>query len=375
MAAVFPDAAACLENIPGDRQIPDHPLVAQTIRDCLEEAMDFDGLAAVLERIHGGDFAAWRATRPSRRRSRTRSSTPGRTRSWTMRRSRSGGRRRSRRGAPASRRGRRPGRARRGRHRARARRSAADPRDADELHDALLTAGFLTRRRRAAQCRRSCSIRWSRRGARRSSIQRFGRHAERFWVAAERLPEFAPSIPTPRRCRQSPRRRRVRARVWTRDEAIVELLRGRLTIVGPTTARALADSLAIDEADADAALLALEWEGVVLRGTLHAVRVQPPSADRTTASGATAGCSHASTATRSTACAPRSSRSARPTSCGSCLRGSTSHPPSRLTGRRRPARRDRRARRLRARRRRVGARRSCRRGSTATSRRCSTCCA
>ncbi|MFI5245917.1 MAG: DEAD/DEAH box helicase, partial [Gemmatimonadales bacterium] len=39
MAAVFPDAAACLENIPGDRQIPDHPLIAQTLRDCLQEAM------------------------------------------------------------------------------------------------------------------------------------------------------------------------------------------------------------------------------------------------------------------------------------------------------------------------------------------------
>ena len=45
MAAVFPDAAACLENIPGDRQIPDHPLVKQTIDDCLQEAMDFEGLA------------------------------------------------------------------------------------------------------------------------------------------------------------------------------------------------------------------------------------------------------------------------------------------------------------------------------------------
>ncbi len=56
MAAVFPDAAACLENIPGDREIPDHPLVAQTVRDCLEEAMDFAGLRAVLERIHHGDL-------------------------------------------------------------------------------------------------------------------------------------------------------------------------------------------------------------------------------------------------------------------------------------------------------------------------------
>ena len=54
MAAVFPDAAACLENIPGDRAIPDHPLVSQAVRDCLEEAMDFDALASVLTRIHSG---------------------------------------------------------------------------------------------------------------------------------------------------------------------------------------------------------------------------------------------------------------------------------------------------------------------------------
>ena len=55
LASVFPDAAACLENIPGDRQIPDHPLVGQTVRDCLEEAMDLDGLNAVLGRIHRGE--------------------------------------------------------------------------------------------------------------------------------------------------------------------------------------------------------------------------------------------------------------------------------------------------------------------------------
>ena len=48
LAAAFPDAAACLENIPGDREIPDHPLVRQTIDDCLHEVMDLDGLIAVL---------------------------------------------------------------------------------------------------------------------------------------------------------------------------------------------------------------------------------------------------------------------------------------------------------------------------------------
>src|SRR5207237_8112779 len=56
MAAVFPDAAACFENIAGDREIPDHPLVNQTVHDCLQEAMDFDGLARVLERIHSGEI-------------------------------------------------------------------------------------------------------------------------------------------------------------------------------------------------------------------------------------------------------------------------------------------------------------------------------
>src|SRR4029079_15857985 len=56
MAAVFPDAAACLENIPGDRVIPDHPLVSQAVRDCLGEAMDFEALSGVLTRIHAGSI-------------------------------------------------------------------------------------------------------------------------------------------------------------------------------------------------------------------------------------------------------------------------------------------------------------------------------
>ncbi|MBI4501432.1 MAG: DEAD/DEAH box helicase [Gemmatimonadetes bacterium] len=56
MAAVFPDQAACLENIVGDREIPDHPLVNQTIQDCLVEAMDLPGLTAVLEGMAAGKF-------------------------------------------------------------------------------------------------------------------------------------------------------------------------------------------------------------------------------------------------------------------------------------------------------------------------------
>ena len=44
LAAVFPDQLACLENIEGDRVVPHHPLVEQTIEDCLTEAMDVKGL-------------------------------------------------------------------------------------------------------------------------------------------------------------------------------------------------------------------------------------------------------------------------------------------------------------------------------------------
>src|SRR5947199_118754 len=56
VAAVFPDQLACPENLVGDREIPDHPLVQQTIADCLLEAMDFPGLKAVLEGMAAGRF-------------------------------------------------------------------------------------------------------------------------------------------------------------------------------------------------------------------------------------------------------------------------------------------------------------------------------
>lgn len=54
LAVVFPDQLACLENITGARDVPDHALVDQTIRDCLEEAMDIDGLEGLLEAIERG---------------------------------------------------------------------------------------------------------------------------------------------------------------------------------------------------------------------------------------------------------------------------------------------------------------------------------
>ncbi|MFZ0506301.1 MAG: DEAD/DEAH box helicase, partial [Chthoniobacterales bacterium] len=56
LAAIFPDQLACLENIAGDREIPEHPLVQQTVDDCLVEAMDIEGLIRLLDRIEKGEI-------------------------------------------------------------------------------------------------------------------------------------------------------------------------------------------------------------------------------------------------------------------------------------------------------------------------------
>jgi ATP-dependent Lhr-like helicase len=57
MAAVFPDQAACPENLTGEVRIPDHPLVRETIDNCLHEAMDLEGLRRLLRDIQDGEIA------------------------------------------------------------------------------------------------------------------------------------------------------------------------------------------------------------------------------------------------------------------------------------------------------------------------------
>jgi ATP-dependent Lhr-like helicase len=54
LAAVFPDAAACQENIEGEMQIPDHPLIREVMKDALTEAMDLEGLKELLPQILDG---------------------------------------------------------------------------------------------------------------------------------------------------------------------------------------------------------------------------------------------------------------------------------------------------------------------------------
>jgi len=278
MAAVFPDAAACLENIPGDREVPDHPLVNQTVRDCLGEAMDFDGLIAVLTRIHAGELRclARDTPEPSAFAHAILNAQPyafmddapleeRRTQAVQTRTAsdRAGSEMRVL-DADAI---------------ARVRdEERPDPRDADELHDALVTAGFLTSDEISMPI---TGLTGSGRATRASCLPDPRSPIPgplTIWIAAERLPEFLaihpdatldPPITAP------PSRA---ARAWTREAAIVELLRGRLAIVGPATSAALAASLGITESDADAALLALETEGAVLRGHFSPVASRDPGA-------------------------------------------------------------------------------------------------
>lgn len=55
IASVFPDQIACLENLAGEREIPEHPLVEQTLDDCLHEAMDSEGWLTLLRRMERGE--------------------------------------------------------------------------------------------------------------------------------------------------------------------------------------------------------------------------------------------------------------------------------------------------------------------------------
>src|SRR3979490_250294 len=56
LTSIFPDQVACAENLPGELEIPDHPLIRQTIHDCLEEAMDIEGFEQLLRRLEAGEI-------------------------------------------------------------------------------------------------------------------------------------------------------------------------------------------------------------------------------------------------------------------------------------------------------------------------------
>ncbi len=264
IAAVFPDQLACAENLVGEREVPDHPLVGQTIADCLHDAMDIEGLERLLTGLESGAIAVVTRdlTEPSPLALEVLSARPyaylddapleeRRTQAVMSRRWL----------APeaASDLGRLDPEAI-----ARVRGEAwPDATNADELHDALVWLGFLSLAEVEAVPGWSD---WLAALARERRVTRLHLSRATLWIAAERLPQFQALWP------EAPLEPAIAAPAaytghdWSEEDALVEILRGRLEGQGPLTEAELAAPLGLDAGEIRAALTALEVEGFALRG-------------------------------------------------------------------------------------------------------------
>ncbi|MGH6930173.1 MAG: Lhr family ATP-dependent helicase, partial [Dongiaceae bacterium] len=264
IGAVFPDQIACGENLVGEREIPDHPLVRQTIDDCLHEAMDIDGLERLLAGIESGaiEVVGRDLTEPSPLALEVLSARPYAyldDAPLEERRTQAVMGRRWLAPEDAAEIGRLDPEAI-----ARVRGEAwPEASNADELHDALVWLGFLSADEVQAQAGWGD---WLAALARDRRVTRLQAPGSTLWIAAERLPQFLalwpqatiePTIAAPDAYAEKD---------WSRDEALVEILRGRLEGLGPVTPEALRAPLGLGESDAASALAALQVEGFAMRG-------------------------------------------------------------------------------------------------------------
>jgi ATP-dependent Lhr-like helicase len=291
LASVFPDAAACFENIQGERKIPDHPLVREVMKDVLTEAMDIDGLRSLLSGLAEGRIRciAVDTPVPSQFSHEILNANPyaylddapleeRRARAVQMRRTlpesvleEVGGL------DPAA--------------IAQVREEAwPDVRDADELHDVLHTlvalpedlsegmwgqppsavrssesqlasprntwAGYMGRlidQGRAGMATLAEGVTPSGQPARR----------RRYWVAAERCKAVAILFPQAQFVQPSAV---VESAAPSSDDALLTLVTGWMSHLGPVTASRVGESLGIPKADVFNALLRMEASGTVLRG-------------------------------------------------------------------------------------------------------------
>jgi ATP-dependent helicase Lhr and Lhr-like helicase len=262
LASVFPDAAACFENIQGERHIPDHPLVGEVMKDVLTEAMDIDGLKALLTGLSDGSIrcVAVDTPVPSQFSHEILNANPyaylddapleeRRARAVQMRRmlpesvlEEVGGLDQA--------------------AIAQVREEAwPDVRDADELHDVLHTLVALPETGRD-----SGTAHWQYHFERLVSEGRAA-SAEAggtiYWVAAERAASFSLLFPE---ARFEPKLREVDAPVLTRDDALLTSVTGWMSHLGPVTATHLGETLGLPAGDVTNALLRMEASGTVLRG-------------------------------------------------------------------------------------------------------------
>ncbi|PYK64186.1 MAG: ATP-dependent DNA helicase [Verrucomicrobia bacterium] len=288
LAAVFPDQLACLEHIVGDREIPNHPLVKQTIAECLNEAMDIDGLEEVLRKIEKSEIRciARDLPEPSPLAAEILNARPyafldnapleeRRTQAVYTRRVSESGSGRSSDGLGIL--------------------DAAaidkvvkeawpDATNADELHDALMLLSMITPEEAACFVHRegngvSAELLLKELVASNRATQlRIGEKT--FWAAAEQLSMLKTIYTEARLDPELTLPDSLLGKTWERDHAIREMIRGRMEVCGPITAGELTEIFGLSRSEIDAALLALEAEGFVLRGKFRPDATEQEWCDR-----------------------------------------------------------------------------------------------
>jgi ATP-dependent Lhr-like helicase len=269
LASVFPDAAACFENIDGDRKIPDHPLVGEVMKDVLTEAMDVDGLKSLLRGMASGEIRviAVDTPVPSQFSHEILNANPyaylddapleeRRARAVNMRRV-----------LPESVLeevgGLDPGAI------AQVREEAwPDVRDGDELHDVLHTLVALPEDLLmwGQPHMNVASSQWSGYFERLVNEGRAGTafvDGRRYWVAAERAQSFVTLFPSA--MFEQPLAD-VETGQSSRDDTLLTLANGWMSHLGPVTASQLGNQVGLPDSDMEKALLRMEASGTVLRG-------------------------------------------------------------------------------------------------------------
>jgi ATP-dependent Lhr-like helicase len=263
LTAIFPDQVACAENLPtGEREIPTHPLVDQTVKDCLEEAMDIDGLERLLTAIERNEKNLYardviEASPLSQEILNARPYAYLDDAPLEERRTRAVFQRRWLDPETAADMGKLD-------------QAAIDrvreevwpePRNADELHDALVELGFITEEEGAGWQEFFGELNADRRAA----VLTNGTE-KKLWIAAERLPQLQVIYPKAELQPEIAAPESVARASWGIEEALTEIIRGRLEGLGPVTVAALVASSGLNKLEIETALLRLESEGYVIRG-------------------------------------------------------------------------------------------------------------
>ncbi len=271
VAQVFPDQIACFENIQGKRQIPEHPLVQQTIHDCLTEAMDLEGLLELLHALEGKELQliALDLREPSPFAQEIINARPyaflddapfeeRRTnailnRSWVD---------------PAETVG----------------FAVLDPaaiaqvreeawplvRNAEEFHDAVYSIGYMT----ASEIERGGYQQYVQQLQATGRMTKVVHQAQSLFMVAERLPCATAAL---QGCALQPVLSlpdSLMNETWQQEDAIRELVRRRLEGLGPVTAQQLASECGLTLVQIELALSGLETEGFAFRGSFSHATAQ-----------------------------------------------------------------------------------------------------